>query len=255
MITEKRMFISTEGIIMRSFLTAALLSATTLFSALTPSQAADKITGVVELFTSQGCSSCPPADKILTKLNRDPGVLVLAWHVDYWDYLGWKDTLGVTGATERQRAYAAGFQSASVYTPQAVVNGATGMVGSKESQIRSALGNTAFPAFEVNVKRTSSGVSVTLPKAEFNGAKAIVELINYAPKSVVEIERGENAGESVTYENAVRKVTKLGVWNGEAKSFDASLAKGGQGSAVLIRTILSTGEAGPVIGAAVLDAS
>jgi hypothetical protein len=238
---------------MRHFITAALLSATTFFAVIPPSLAADKITGVVELFTSQGCSSCPPADKILSKLNRDPGVLVLAWHVDYWDYLGWKDTLGVSGATERQRSYAAGFQSASVYTPQAVVNGATGMVGSKESQIRSALGNTPFPAFEVNLKRSGSGITVTLPKAEFNGAKAVVELINYAPKSVVEIERGENAGESVTYEKAVRNVTKLGVWDGEAKSFNASSAKDGQGSAVLIRTLLSTGEAGPVIGAAVLD--
>jgi hypothetical protein len=240
---------------MRQFITAALLVAAALLTTITPSLAGEKVTGVVELFTSQGCSSCPPADKILSKLNRDPGVLVLAWHVDYWDYLGWKDTLGVSGATQRQRSYAAGFQSASVYTPQAVVNGATGMVGSKESQIRSALGNTPFPAFEVHVKRTGSGISVTLPKAEFNGATAIVELINFAPKSVVEIERGENAGTSVTYENAVRKVTKLGVWDGEAKSFDASSAKGGQGSAVLIRTLLSTGEAGPVIGAAVLDAS
>jgi hypothetical protein len=238
---------------MRQLITAALLGATTLFAVISPSLAGDKITGVVEMFTSQGCSSCPPADKILSKLNRDPGVLVLAWHVDYWDYLGWKDTLGVVGATERQRSYAAGFQSASVYTPQAIVNGATGMVGSKESQIRSALGNTPFPAFEVSVTRTGSGISVTLPKAEFNGAKAVVELINYTPKSVVEIERGENAGESVTYENAVRKVTELGVWDGEAKRFDASLAKGGQGTAVLVRTILSTGEAGPVIGAAVLD--
>jgi hypothetical protein len=240
---------------MRQLITAALFSATALFQVITPTLAADKITGVVEMFTSQGCSSCPPADKIVTKLNRDPGVLVLAWHVDYWDYLGWKDTLGVTGATERQRSYAAGFQSASVYTPQAVVNGATGMVGSKESQIRNALDAVPFPAFEVNVKRTGSGISVTLPKAEFNGATAIVELVNFVPKSVVEIERGENAGTSVTYENAVRKVTKLGVWDGEAKSFDASTAKAGQGSAVLVRTILSTGEAGPVIGAAVLDAS
>jgi hypothetical protein len=238
---------------MRHFIAAALLATTTLFSTIAPLQAGERVTGVVELFTSQGCSSCPPADKILTKLDKDPGVLVLAWHVDYWDYLGWKDTLGVTGATERQRAYAAGFQSASVYTPQAVVNGATGMVGSKESQIRNALGNVPFPAIAVNVKRSGDGITVTLPKAEFNGATAIVELINFVPKTVVEIERGENAGESVVYQNAVRKVTKLGSWNGEAKTFDASGGKANQGSAVLIRTVLSTGEAGPVIGAAVLD--
>ncbi len=238
---------------MRQFITAVLLSASALLSVTTPSLAADKIIGVVEMFTSQGCSSCPPADKIVTLLNKDPGILVLAWHVDYWDYLGWKDTLGVSGASERQRIYAAGFQSASVYTPQAIVNGATGMVGSKEGQIRSALNSVPFPGFEVNVKRTGTGLSITLPKAEFNGAKAIVELIHFAPKSVVEIERGENAGTSVTYENAVRKVTKIGVWTGDAKNFEGPFAKTNQGTAVLIRTLLSTGQAGPVIGAAVLD--
>ena len=238
---------------MRQFLAAALLSATALCATLSPVVAGELITGVVELFTSQGCSSCPPADKILTKLNAEPGVLVLAWHVDYWDYLGWKDTLGVSGASERQRSYAAGFQSASVYTPQAVVNGATGLVGSKEGQIRSALNTVPFEGVAVTLKREGGGISVSLPKAEFNGVKTVVELINFAPKSVVEIERGENAGESVTYQNAVRKVTKLGVWNGEATSFEGPAAKANQGSAVLIRTLLSSGEAGPVIGAAVLD--
>ena len=238
---------------MRHFIAAALLATTTLILAIAPSVAGERITGVVELFTSQGCSSCPPADKILTKLNQKPGVLVLAWHVDYWDYLGWKDTLGVTGASERQRSYAAGFLSASVYTPQAVVNGATGMVGSKESQIRSALGTVPFPALEVNLKRSGDGITVSLPKAELNGASTIVELINFAPESIVEIQRGENAGENVKYQNAVRKLTKLGAWNGEAKTFEAAAAKAYQGSAVLIRTLLSTGEAGPVIGAAVLD--
>ncbi len=240
---------------MSHFLAAALLATTTLFSTISPSTAGERITGVVELFTSQGCSSCPPADKILTKLNQKPGVLVLAWHVDYWDYLGWKDTLGVTGATERQRSYAAGFKSASVYTPQAVVNGAAGMVGSKESAIKNALGNVPFPGVSVSLKRTGDGVTVSLPKAELNGASTIVELINFAPESVVEIERGENAGESVIYQNAVRKITKLGAWNGDATTFNGAAAKASQGSAVLIRTILSTGEAGPVIGAAVLEAS
>jgi hypothetical protein len=240
---------------MRQFFAAALLGSTAFFAALAPSSAADKITGVVELFTSQGCSSCPPADKILSKLAKDPGVLVLAWHVDYWDYLGWEDTLGVSGATERQRAYAANFKSASIYTPQAVINGATGLVGSKEAQIRSALQNIPFLGVAVSVDQAGSGVSVTLPQTEFNGANAVVELINFAPESVVEIERGENAGESVTYANAVRKVSRLGIWNGQATHFNGPTAKNGQGSAVLIRTLLSTGEAGPVIGAAVLDAS
>ncbi|MGL4406119.1 MAG: DUF1223 domain-containing protein, partial [Notoacmeibacter sp.] len=131
---------------MRLTFSTALFAATSLMAATTFSFSGDKIIGVVELFTSQGCSSCPPADKILTRLSKEPGVLTLAWHVDYWDYLGWKDTLGVTGATERQRAYAANFQAASIYTPQAVVNGATGLVGSRENQLRSALGSIPFPA-------------------------------------------------------------------------------------------------------------
>ena len=238
---------------MRHFLATALLATTTLFAAIAPLQAGERVTGVVELFTSQGCSSCPPADKILTKLNQDPGVLVLAWHVDYWDYLGWKDTLGVVGATDRQRSYAAGFQSASVYTPQAVVNGATGMVGSKESQIRHALGNVPFAGMRVSLKKTDDGISVSLPKAELNGVSTIIELIHFIPETIVEIERGENAGESVVYQNAVRKVSKLGAWNGDAATFNGGAAKAGEASAVLIRTFLSTGQAGPVIGAAVLD--
>ena len=239
---------------MRKLLAAALLGATTLCAALTPSLAGSKITGVVELFTSQGCSSCPPADKILAKLAKEPGVLVLAWHVDYWDYLGWKDTLGVVGATERQRVYAANFKSASVYTPQAVVNGATGLVGSKETQVRSALKNIPFEAIDVGLRRGPDGLSVSLPQSEFKGVKTIIELVSFTPQAVVEIERGENAGTSVTYQNAVRKVVNLGVWNGEAKSISAKARKG-EGNAVLIRALLSTGEAGPVIGAAVLDAS
>jgi hypothetical protein len=249
--SQKRIFASTEENIMRKIITAVLVTASAVFAA--PSFAGSKVTGVVELFTSQGCSSCPPADKILTKLKSEPGLLVLAWHVDYWDYLGWKDTLGVKGATERQRSYAASFQTSSVYTPEAVVNGAAGMVGSRESQIRSALGSVPFPAYEVSIQKSGSGLSVSLPKADLNGASTIVELINFIPKSQVEIERGENTGETINYPNAVTKVKKLGVWDGSAKSFEAAAAKSGQGSAVLIRTVLSTGGAGPVIGAAVLN--
>lgn len=238
---------------MRQLFASTFLVALTLVNTGSLSFAAEKITGVVELFTSQGCSSCPPADKILTKLNQEPGLLVLAWHVDYWDYLGWKDTLGVTGATERQRGYAANFQSASVYTPQAVVNGATGMVGSKERQIRTAIKSVPFPAFDVKLRQSGDGVTVSLPAAALNGTRAVVEMINFEPSAVVEIERGENAGESVIYQNAVRNFTEIGQWDGTAITLKATAPRKTLSSAVLVRTILSTGEAGPVIGAAVLD--
>jgi hypothetical protein len=240
---------------MRHLIAAILLGTTSLFATTAPSAAEQRITGVVELFTSQGCSSCPPADAILAKLKREPGILVLAWHVDYWDYLGWKDTLGVEGATERQRLYAANFKSASVYTPQAVVNGATGLVGSRETQLRSALQNIPFEGIAIGLKRGPDGLVIALPQSDFNGVQTIIELVRFIPQAVVEVERGENAGESVIYENAVSKVTQLGVWNGDEKTVDAPSAGDGQGSAVLIRTVLSNGRAGPVIGAAVLGSS
>jgi hypothetical protein len=232
----------------------ALLGASIAFG---PSSArAEPVKGVVEMFTSQGCSSCPPADAVLAELAGEPGLLALSWHVDYWDYLGWKDTLGLPDATMRQRSYAAQFQSRSVYTPQAVVNGAAGMVGSKEAEVRAALSSVPFPALGVTLARQDQRIAITLAEADLRGAETLLELIYFAPRTDVVIERGENAGHTVTYINSVRGLSTLGLWTGEARVIEMPVAElethGAEGCAVLVRTVLDSGAPGPIIAAAAL---
>jgi hypothetical protein len=231
-----------------------------LFSALlilSPAAKAEPVTAVVEMFTSQGCSSCPPADAVLAELAAEPGVLALSWHVDYWDYLGWKDTLALPEATARQRAYAVQFQSRSVYTPQAVVNGAAGMVGSKEEEVRAALAAIPFPALPVTLARHGGRLAVTLAAADLRGTDTVVELVYFAPASDVVIERGENAGHTMRYVNSVRGHSMLGVWKGEARTIEMPVtdmeAHDAAGCAVLVRTVMETGAPGPVVAAAILE--
>src|SRR5438270_7807111 len=110
-----------------------------VFAAIPAARAAEPVRGVVELFTSQGCSSCPPADRYLAELSKDPGLVVLSWPVDYWDYIGWKDTFASPAFTARQRAYAAARRDDQVYTPQAVIDGVTHAVGNDRDRVQDAL--------------------------------------------------------------------------------------------------------------------
>jgi hypothetical protein len=243
---------------LRSFPRLAALGAALLLTLpieVAPARA-EPVKGVVEMFTSQGCSSCPPADAVLAELASEPGLLTLSWHVDYWDYLGWKDTLALPDATARQRAYAAQFQSRSVYTPQAVVNGAAGMVGSKEGEVRAALAGVPFPALGVTLARHDHRIAITLAAADLRGAETLVELVYFAPRTDVVIERGENAGHTVTYVNSVRGLSALGLWTGEARVIEMPVAEleahGASGCAVLVRTVLDSGAPGPIIAAAAL---
>lgn len=182
---------------------------------------------ILELFTSQGCSSCPPADRLLGEMARDPSLVVLSLNVDYWDYLGWKDTLGLKGNSNRERAYATARGDRDVYTPQVVVNGVTAVLGSDKAAIEKAIAKTrkeASPlALPVTVKIEADKLTVSVPEANDERRTGEVWLCPVSSKAPVEITRGENRGKTITYHNVVRSWVKLGDWNSAAQSFSTPL--------------------------------
>ncbi|MBA4044548.1 MAG: DUF1223 domain-containing protein [Erythrobacter sp.] len=171
---------------------------------------------LIELFTSQGCSSCPPADKVAAKMAPSPGVVVISRPVTYWDRLGWKDTLAKEANTELQQAYARRGLSGQngVYTPQAVVNGRFGTVGSRELDVRrgvahnSGAGNAAIRVNDLGADGYGVGIGGDTAKT------AELVLIGVTREVEVAIGSGENGGRTVTYTNALRDETKLASWNG-----------------------------------------
>lgn len=183
---------------------------------------------VVELFTSQGCSSCPPADRIMGELARDPNVIALTLPIDYWDYLGWKDTLADSRFSARQKAYSAMRGDRDVYTPQAVINGGVHVNGSDRSRIESAIGTTRQSAgvMSVPVTVTPSGnhIAVSVAAANGEGASHGEVWICAVSKAVpIIIGRGENRGRELTYYNVVRNVLKVGDWSGKAEQWSVPL--------------------------------
>lgn len=177
---------------------------------------------VIELYTSQGCSSCPPADALLGELSRQPNVLALAFHVDYWNDLGWTDPYSLRDAVSRQSAYSKARGHASVYTPQVVVDGRDEYLGSDRSKIERAIGEVR------------TGVPVTLDVADRNlvivlsGAQCLapsdVLAVTFLRKAVSRIERGENSGRTLEEFNIVRSIRKIGKWSGEAVTFHVPLS-------------------------------
>jgi hypothetical protein len=209
---------------------------------------------VVELFTSQGCSSCPPADALLGELAGQPGVLALSFHVDYWDYIGWKDPFAAAQYTERQRDYAAKLGLRYVYTPQIVVNGRHDVVGSKRRAVTRAIEQSGRgkPAVTVTLDDTDGG-QVRLSAGDAPAGGATVWLVTFDDSHRTEVARGENRGRALTNSNVVRELTPLGSWTGEAKTFPLDLpaarAKGRGGCAVIVQQ----GRGGPILGAAMID--
>ncbi len=183
---------------------------------------------VVELFTSQGCSSCPPADRLMGELAKDPTLVTLSLPVDYWDYLGWKDTLALHGNSMRQREYAITRGDRQVYTPQAVINGVVHTLGSDRGAIERAIAKTKASAapLTVPVKLTVADghVNVHVPAAG-DGQAGEVWLCPVTGKALVKVGRGENGGHKLAYYNVVRRWIKLGAWSGKAEDFKVPLAK------------------------------
>jgi hypothetical protein len=175
---------------------------------------------VVELFTSQGCSSCPPADKLMAELAKDPSLIVLSLPVDYWDYLGWRDTLAQPSFTYRQRVYSAIRGDRKVYTPQAVINGVAHAVGSDRVQIErvadSTRGQGGVLAAEIGVARGPDGLTVQCPSREAEADPGHLWAMPFVRERSVQIGRGENSGRSIIYVNIVRSVTRIGECRGPA---------------------------------------
>lgn len=188
---------------------------------------------VLELFTSQGCSSCPPADILLQEIAGRGDVIALSLPVSYWDHLGWKDTLAKEAYNERQRDYAEARGDRDIYTPQLVVNGITHVVGSQRDAIDAALRSTrhSLQGARVPVSVRREGDTLTIDAAAapegspFRSGK--LWLAVYSGSVTVAIGRGENHGRKVTYTNVVRTLTTVGAWSGQAASYNAKLPSGG----------------------------
>lgn len=172
---------------------------------------------VVELFTSQGCSSCPPADAFLADLAQVDGVIALALHVDYWDYIGWKDSFSQPAFTERQKAYARAVHSRMVYTPQMVVNGAQAAEGTDPEQVVGLIGAARQAPRPVRLSLSRRGGEITI-RAQADAPLATpaeVQVLRYVPEAVVDIGAGENAGRRILYRNVVTDITRLADWGGQ----------------------------------------
>lgn len=231
-----------------------------LQSELTTPLAADQVKprAVIELFTSQGCSSCPPADALLQTFAANPDVIALTFPVDYWDYLGWKDTLASARNSERQRAYAKARGDGAIYTPQAVVNGMTHVNGAEKSDIANAISQTnseleslRVPLWfwqERNTLNIAAGAAKGAPGKPVKEATIWLGVVQSV--ATVDVKKGENAGKALVYTNIVREMTPIGLWRGQAMKIQipraAVMLAETQKSVVLIQE----GKAGPIIAAA-----
>ncbi|CAN7749192.1 DUF1223 domain-containing protein [Bradyrhizobium sp. LjRoot220] len=213
---------------------------------------------VVELFTSQGCSSCPPADEIIGELAKDPNVIALSMPIEYWDYLGWKDTLADTRFSARQKAYSQMRGDRDVYTPQVIVNGSAKVIGSDRAGIDSAINNTqkAPGVMSVPVTMTMSGkhinVSVAASEAP-TSSQGEIWICSVSKAVPISIGRGENRGRQVTYYNVVRNILKVGDWNGNSGSWTVpleSISRDGVDAAVVYVQDGNREKPGPMLGAA-----
>lgn len=171
---------------------------------------------VVELFTSQGCSSCPPADAMLSRLAQQPDVLPLSYHVDYWDYLGWADSFAKPEFTDRQEAYARAAGERSVYTPQMIVGGSETAVAPGPTQLMGLIDSRRFAATTVSVMRepTERGEVIELSPLSELGGQIDIMLVRYVPERQVDLTEGENRGRSMTYTNVVLGTQHLTTWDG-----------------------------------------
>lgn len=215
--------------------------------------------GVVELFTSQGCSSCPPADALLAELVREEDIIGLSYHVDYWNYLGWKDTLASPENTARQKTYAQMLGSESVYTPQAIINGRDHANGADRHAIRTKMATMRANrhGLSVPVEIAHEGESLFIRIGPGEGM-ANVLLVVFDRSNTVKVANGENKGRIITYVNSVRSIRPVGLWKGEARTIElpAMVVENwrDQNCAVLLQTMTANEIPGPILGAAVLPA-
>ncbi|MEL6840158.1 MAG: DUF1223 domain-containing protein [Pseudomonadota bacterium] len=203
---------------------------------------------VIELYTSQGCSSCPPADAMLHDLAKRDDVIALALHVDYWDYIGWADVFAQPEFTARQHAYARAANSATVYTPQMVIAGVDYVIGSRPVQVMESVQAHGSKGNPVAVSMTRAGDRVQINAQPGGPGDYVVQLVRYKPEETVSIRRGENAGRKLSYANIVTSWTIIEQWDGRTPLNLITQAAGDQPVAVIIQQ----GSNGPIVGAAQL---
>lgn len=209
---------------------------------------------VVELFTSQGCSSCPPADRLLSELSARKDVIALSYHVDYWDYAGWTDTFGAEENTNLQRNYASAWRASRIYTPQMVINGQKGVVGSRRTEVDGALAKAGLP-LPVDVTSADNMLAISVPGRPGLG-KAVIWVVAFVKHAEVAIERGENGGETIGYSHVVTRRQAVGMWEPGSGAnlklpFAEMLSKDCDGIAVLVQEERD-GLPGAILGAATL---
>ncbi len=172
----------------------------------------------VELFTSQGCSSCPPAERLLAELADHPEIVALSYHVQYWDHIGWRDPYGDPRCQERQEHYRAWLNTRFLYTPQMVVGGRYDVVGSRRSEVAERIQMAAkAPQIAMQIMESHVGPSLQLPAAEVGPKGAALLAVRYLREATTHVKRGENAGRTLTERNIVRDLQRLTLWGGEER--------------------------------------
>lgn len=214
-------------------------------------------TTVLELYTSQGCKSCPKADRNLARLADDPNVLALSFHVNYWDYLGWRDTLATQDNTDRQNAYRNSFKAKMIYTPQAIVNGTAEVNGRDDAAIRSQIATHKLDV-PVSIRQLDDGrLSVEIGAGPKPKAPVHVVLFYFRDSVTIPITDGENAGKSVTYRNTVNDIDTIGMWDGRPLKIELPASelkrKDVSGCAVVLQETRDDNTLGPMHGAGMFE--
>jgi hypothetical protein len=241
-------------------LTASVLTTVGLVNAYAQNPQIYQPDSVVELFTSQGCNSCPPADRVLAELAKRKDTLALAWHVDYWDYLGWKDIFASPENTRRQKAYARSFSKRGVYTPQAVINGRVDVVGSRGALVEQALAELAGTGKGLTVPidaRIENGMLKIRIENSGRARDATLWMVYFDKEREVTIKRGENRGRTLRYTNIVRAFEMIGMVRNQTLQTEFAIAdigrRGHDACALILQKTTEDGTPGPIIGAAFLN--
>jgi hypothetical protein len=206
---------------------------------------------VLELFTSQGCSSCPAADVLFRSLASRPGVIALSYSVDYWDYLGWKDTFASPKFTDRQRVYGRNVSNGQVYTPQMVINGNSHAVGSSQRDIDTAIAvgrQAKSPAFMVEAVQTDGSISLRAATGASTALGRILLVTVRGPQTLA-VKRGENSGRTLTYVNVVRDLTEVGGWTGGSAIIKVPNGAGALAPGERYAILIQAADQGSLLGA------
>ena len=212
-------------------------------------------TRVVELFTSQGCPKCPPADRLIADLAREPGTVALSFPVNYWDYSGWKDTLASPLFSQRQHAYAASRGDGLVYTPQVIVDGLGAKPGADKAAILDETvklkGDNGAMTVPMDLKETDGRLGISIGASGSDGNKSAgIYVLRVVRAKTVEIGRGENSGRSVTYTNVVRAMSRIGDWSGHEAHYDIVELKGDDEGYVVLLQAGTPDKPGAILAAA-----